>query len=123
MNAPDESEDHLVGILIHVGEAKRIFLLIAVMLFGWAVVINIAVFSDPESAFRVGQNLGFWELVLSITQRTGIWLLASCVLVVAWAMLTVGELYVAIHALSDDEPDVDVPASASAPPPPPAGLR
>jgi len=123
VNAPDESEDHLIGILIHVGEAKRILLLFVVMLFGWAVVINIAVFSDPESAFRVGQNLGFWELVLSITQRSGIWLLASCVLMVAWALLTVGELYVAVNALSDDDPEMDAITSSPIPDIPPAGLR
>jgi len=122
MKEQDDAEQHLTGLLIHMAEAKQILLLAAGLLVGWVLIVNIAVFSDPNSAFRAGQDLGFWDLVLSITQRMGFWLLSACVLVVAWAMLTMGELYVAISALSDGDPDE--PEVASPPiPPPPAVLR
>jgi len=118
MNKQDDDEQHLTRLLIHLGEAKQILLLAAGLLVGWILIVNIAVFTDPNSAFRAGQDLGFWDLVLSITQRMGFWLLSACVLVMAWAMLTMGQLYVAISALSDDEPDEPETASTMIPPPP-----
>jgi len=122
MKKQDDAEQHLTGLLVRMGEAKQILLLAAGLLVGWVLIVNIAVFSDPNSAFRVGQDLGFWDLVLSITQRMGFWLLSACVLIVAWAMLTIGELYVAINALSDDDPD-EPEVGSSTIPPPPAVLR
>jgi len=123
MKIQDDAEQHLTGLLIHIREVKQILLLAAGLLVGWVLIVNIAVFTDPNSAFRAGQDLGFWDLVLSITQRMGFWLLSACVLVVAATMLTIGELYVAISALSDDEPDEPEAMSTDIPPPPPAGLR
>jgi len=122
MKIQDDAEQHLTGLLIHIREVKQILLLAAGLLVGWVLIVNIAVFTDPNSAFRVGQDLGFWDLVLSVTQRMGFWLLSACVLVVASTMLTIGELYVAISALSDDEAD-EPEAMSSDIPPPPAGLR
>lgn len=123
MKMQDDAEQHLTGLLIHIREVRQILLLAAGLLVGWVLIVNIAVFTDPNSAFRVGQDLGFWDLVLSVTQRMGFWLLSACVLVVASTMLTVGELYVAISALSDDESDEPEAMSSDIPPPPPAALR
>jgi len=118
MNKQDDAEQHLTKLLVHLGDAKQILLLAAGLLVGWILIVNIAVFTDPNSAFRAGQDLGFWDLVLSITQRMGFWLLSACVLVMAWAMLTMGQLYVAISALSDEDPDEPGTGSPTIPPPP-----
>ncbi len=96
------AEGHLVSVLVHVAEAKRILLILAGLMAVGITVVSIAVYSDPDSAFRAGQELGFWDLMLSATQRMAFWILSAAVLLVAWAMLTVGELYVAIQAVSDD---------------------
>ncbi len=108
------AEGHLVSVLVQVAEAKRVLLVLAGLMAAGITVVSIAVFTDPDSAMRPGPAAGFWDIMLMAFQSMGIWILSAAVLLVAWAMLTVGELYVAIQAVSDDpaelatEPDAEL---------------